>query len=146
MSDPINLSPAGPPNTVLPPLDPTVAARLAASSDQVGFAEIVADHPTCLEAWAGLGERCEASSTTISGHVEAYAYYRIGYHRGLDTLRKNGWRGSGYVRWSEPTNRGFLRCLDGLRRMAIQIGEEDERVRCAEFLIQLDPDWPPEGR
>jgi hypothetical protein len=73
--------------------------------------------------------------------VEAYAYFRIGYHRGLDFLRKNGWKGSGYVRWEHPSNRGFLRCLDGLARMAGAIGETDEEVRCAEFLRMLDPRW-----
>jgi hypothetical protein len=71
--------------------------------------------------------------------VEAYAYYRIGYHRGLDALRANGWRGSGYVRRSAPSNRGFLDCLAGLGRMADAIGETDEAERCTQFLAQLDP-------
>ena len=79
----------------------------------------------------------------MAGVMEAYAYFRVGYHRGLDTLRKNGWRGTGYVRWSHETNRGFLRCLDGLGRMAARIGEADEHHRCEEFLRQLDPAWPP---
>lgn len=103
------------------------------------MAELVAQHPTLLEAWADLGELAEKSAHDARGHIEAYAYFRIGYHRGLDTLRKNGWKGSGFVRWKEPTNRGFLRCLAGLQRMATVIGEEDESARCAEFLIQLDP-------
>ncbi|MGH2473643.1 MAG: DUF3151 family protein, partial [Candidatus Limnocylindrales bacterium] len=69
--------------------------------------------------------------------------YRVGYHRGLDRLRGSGWRGSGYVRWRHPQNRGFLRALDGLRASAEAIGEADEAERCAVFLRQLDPDWPP---
>jgi hypothetical protein len=73
--------------------------------------------------------------------VEAYAYFRVGYHRGLDALRQSGWRGSGYVRWRHPSNRGFLRAVDGLRRQAEAIGETDEALRCADFLRQLDPDW-----
>jgi hypothetical protein len=73
--------------------------------------------------------------------VEAYADFRVGYHRGLDRLRQSGWRGSGYVRWSHETNRGFLRALDGLGRSAAAIGEADEAARCAEFLLQLDPGW-----
>ena len=75
--------------------------------------------------------------------VEAYACYRVGYHRGLDTLRANGWRGSGYVRWEHPSNRGFLRCLSGLQRMSTMLGEADEAERCQVFLHQLDPSWPP---
>jgi len=62
--------------------------------------------------------------------------------RGLDRLRQGGWRGSGYVRWSHPTNRGFLRALAGLARTAREIGETDEEERCELFLRQLDPDWP----
>ncbi len=146
MSEPMNLNPSGPPNTALPSLDPILAARLANATDRVSIASIVADHPDCLDAWAALGEDREASAASIADIVDAYAGFRIGYHRGLDSLRKNGWRGSGYVRWSDDSNRGFLRCLDGLRRMAERIGEDDEQTRCAEFLRQLDPDWPPEGR
>ena len=58
-------------------------------------------------------------------------------------LRQNGWRGSGYVRWEHPGNRGFLRSLAGLQRTAAEIGEDDEAERCAQFLRQLDPGWPP---
>jgi hypothetical protein len=47
------------------------------------------------------------------------------------------------VRWDHPTNRGFLRCLEGLRRQAEAIGEDDEADRCRQFLHQLDPGWPP---
>ena len=77
--------------------------------------------------------------------VTAYAYARTGYHRGLDALRAAGWRGSGYVRWRNPSNRGFLRCVEALRRRAGEIGEEDEEQRCALFLRQLDPDWDRRG-
>jgi Protein of unknown function (DUF3151) len=61
----------------------------------------------------------------------------------LDALRANGWRGSGYVRWSEPSNQGFLRALSGLGAMAAAIGEHDEAERCSQFLAQLDPHGPP---
>ena len=73
--------------------------------------------------------------------MESYAYFRVGYHRGLDALRGAGWRGSGYVRWRHPSNRGFLRALDGLRARAAEIGEADEADRCDQFLHQLDPEW-----
>jgi hypothetical protein len=98
----------------------------------------VARWPAFLDGWAWLGDLARDD-------VEAYACYRVGYHRGLDRLRQSGWRGSGYVRWREETNRGFLRALDGLRRVAGSIGEVEEEARCATFLRQLDPDWPPAG-
>jgi hypothetical protein len=141
MSD-VTLTPSGPPETVLPDEHPEVSralARAGASEDAV--AAVVASRPLSLEAWAQLGELIEEAKTDVGGRVQAYAYFRIGYHRGLDQLRKNGWKGSGYVRWDHPSNRGFLRCLDGLGRLAGAIGETDEEVRCAEFLRMLDPRW-----
>ena len=99
-------------------------------------ASVVAGWPTYLDAWARLGDLARDD-------VEAYAAYRVGYHRGLDQLRKSGWRGSGYVRWEHETNRGFLRALAGLQRAAGAIGERDEEERCGQFLAQLDPGWPP---
>lgn len=134
---PINLS-SGLPTTVLPAPDPDLARRLAAALEQplaerrAAVAEVVASAPRFLDGWAALGDLGRDT-------VERYAAYRVGYHRGLDALRANGWRGSGYVRWSEPTNQGFLRSLRGLGEMAAEIGENDEAERCATFLLQLDP-------
>jgi hypothetical protein len=128
---------------VLPDPPAEVAAALAdawAKTDPAQRREAVRDvaarAPRFVDAWARLGE-------LATDPVDAYAYFRVGYHRGLDQLRQAGWRGSGYVRWSHETNRGFLRALDGLRRSASAIGETDEEARCAEFLLQLDPsgDW-----
>ena len=133
----VNFSPQGPPDVVLPPPPAEQSARLDRADTIEAVAGVVAKDPTYLDGWATLGDL--AASDAISGAVEAYAYYRVGYHRGLDALRKNGWKGSGFVRWSAETNRGFLRCLQGLGRMAERVGETDESVRCAEFLIQLDP-------
>ncbi len=131
---------SGLPETVLPAHDPDAAraltAALAGPADRrkEALAAVAARHPRYLDAWARLSE--------VAGHdVEAYAYARVGYHRGLDTLRGAGWRGSGYVRWRHDTNRGFLRALEALRRTAEAIGEVDEEERCALFLHQLDPDW-----
>ena len=126
MSDqhPVQLTPSGPPETVL---DPEPAEALAALEAAMGGAEegrrdavstVVARWPRFLDAWARLGELARDD-------VEAYACFRVGYHRGLDRLRQSGWRGSGYVRWDHETNRGFLRALDGLRRQAAVIGETD---------------------
>jgi len=99
--------------------------------------DVVRSFPAWSDAWAELGELARDD-------VEAYACFRVGYHRGLDALRRSGWKGSGYVRWREAPNRGFLRCVDGLRSQAAAIGETEEEERCALFLRQLDPDWPPD--
>lgn len=144
MSDsPVGLSRDGPPETILPPEPDDARDRLAdalAEDDQQrrrdALRDVIARHPTCLEAWARLGD--EGRDV-----IESYAYYRVGYHRGLDRLRANGWRGSGHVRWGHPTNRGFLRAVAGLERSAAAIGEVDEAIRCGQFLQQLDPRWDP---
>jgi hypothetical protein len=133
MSDaPVHLS-AGLPETVLPPEPSDVLTALdAAGEDREAVAAVAARYPRSLLAWATLGELGRDD-------VERYACFRVGYHRGLDTRRANGWRGSGYVRWRHETNRGFLRALQGLQRQAAAIGETDEADRCAQFLTQLDP-------
>lgn len=139
---PVALTPSGPPETVLPAesaeLRHELAQALAGSEAdrRDAVAGVVARHPRSLLAWATLGDLGRDD-------VERYAAYRVGYHRGLDALRANGWRGSGYVRWRHESNRGFLRALDGLRGQADAIGEVDEAERCATFLRQLDPGWPP---
>ena len=142
MSDerPVSLSSQGPPSTVLDP-EPE-DARLAledalgrpAGERHAALGAVCARWPRFLDAWARLGD-------ASADDVEAYAYFRVGYHRGLDRLRQSGWRGAGYVRWQYETNRGFLRALEGLRASAEAIGEADEALRCGEFLRQLDPGW-----
>ncbi len=136
----VSFTPSGPPETVLPP-EPSNA--LAALADALAapverrrdlVADVCAQWPRFMDAWAQLGELGRDD-------IESYAYFRVGYHRGLDKLRQSGWRGSGYVRWRHETNRGFLRALNGLRNCAAAIGENDEADRCAEFLYQLDPDF-----
>lgn len=129
----VNFS-SGLPETVLP-ADPLDAELAHGAPNYEEAAEMVARHPRSLIGWATLGD-------LAGDRMARYAFYRIGYHRGLDALRANGWRGSGYVRGTHPTNRGFLRCLDGLRQQAADIGEQDEAERCAQFLGQLDPEWP----
>ena len=98
--------------------------------DGVAADQVAAAHPTSSLAWAVLAEDALADDRV----VEAYAYARTGYHRGLDALRRSGWRGQGPVPWEHEPNRGFLRALAALSRAAGAIGEEDERHRCAEFL------------
>ena len=70
--------------------------------------------------------------------VESYAFARVGYHRGLDTLRRNGWKGHGPVPWSHEGNQGFLRCLIALGRAASAIGETEEVARIDAFLDDCD--------
>jgi len=138
----VHLSPSGPPETVLDPepaealaaLDAALA--LPAEDRRAAIAHTVAQWPRFLDGWARLGDHGRDV-------MERYAAYRVGYHRGLDRLRANGWRGSGYVRWEHEVNRGFLRALAGLNQAAAEIGEADEAERCALFLRQLDPGWPP---
>lgn len=131
----VSFTPSGPPETVLD-AEPAeaLAALAAAGDDRDAVAAVVARYPRFLAGWATLGRLGRDD-------IESYAYYRIGYHRGLDRLRANGWRGSGYVRWVHETNRGFLASLSGLAEAAAAIGEDDERDRCRLFLRQLDPDW-----
>jgi hypothetical protein len=138
MSDsPVNLS-SGLPETVLPAAPEDATNALASARQQTdpreALSQVVARYPTFIEGWARLSE-------VARDDVEGYAYARVGYHRGLDALRKAGWKGSGYVRSREVTNQGFLRALDCLRTRAAAIGETDEATRCELFLHQLDPDW-----
>ena len=138
----VHLSSSGPPETVLDPEPAEAVAALRAALDlpedqrRAAIAATVAQFPRFLDGWARVGD----SGRDV---IERYAAYRVGYHRGLDRLRANGWRGSGYVRWDHEVNRGFLRALAGLQATAAEIGEDDEAERCALFLRQLDPSWPP---
>jgi Protein of unknown function (DUF3151) len=143
-SRPVNLSPGGPPSTVLDAEPPesvdALAAALAEPPDRRREAvrDVVARWPASLEAWARLG-------LLARDDVEAYACFRVGYHRGLDRLRRIGWRGTGYVRWEHPENRGFLLALNGLAQSAAAIGEDDEAERCRLFVLQCDPNGIPPG-
>ncbi|MDQ4095655.1 MAG: DUF3151 domain-containing protein [Actinomycetota bacterium] len=112
--------------------------RLQAVNSAENAATVAAQWPECLAAWATLGE----AALDANQNVQAYAYFRVGYHRGLDRIRKAGWRGSGTVPWSHEPNRGFLRSVRGLGAAAAVIGEESEAERCREFLAQLAPDAP----
>jgi Protein of unknown function (DUF3151) len=135
---PVHLSTSGPGETVLAPEPADALAALAAALEideperRDAVATVVGRWPSFLDGWARLGELGRDD-------VEAYACFRVGYHRGLDRLRQSGWRGSGFVRWEHETNRGFLRALQGLAGAAAAIGEDDEAVRCRQFVAQLDP-------
>ncbi|HEY0934269.1 MAG TPA: DUF3151 domain-containing protein [Trebonia sp.] len=131
MSDHRNLL-GEPPATLLPPL--TEAEALIASG--TAPVDVAAQYPAFPLAWALLAE-----SALAAGHpVEGYAYARTGYHRSLDALRRNGWKGHGPVPWSHEPNRGFLRCLAALATAAGKIGETDEEQRCWDFLADSSPE------
>ncbi|MGH2729666.1 MAG: DUF3151 domain-containing protein [Actinomycetota bacterium] len=118
--------------------EPDGSLDALAAGSGANAAEVAARWPDCLSAWAVLGEDALSSDRPIA----AYAYFRVGYHRGLDRLRKSGWRGGGRVPWAHEPNRGFLRSLRGLGRAAAEIGEDDEAQRCREFFANLAPDAP----
>jgi len=122
---------AGPPPTLLPD-EPEPRAAMAAGTDP---ATVAARFPASSFVWAALADRAFASGSV----VESYAYARVGYHRGLDALRRNGWKGHGSVPWSHEPNRGFLRSLHALARAAAAIGETEEAQRCTTFLRDSDP-------
>ncbi|TYK50406.1 DUF3151 domain-containing protein [Actinomadura decatromicini] len=116
----------GPPPTELPD---NAEARTALANGVDPF-EVAARHPDHPGAWAELADRAFANGSVI----DSYAFARTGYHRGLDQLRRAGWRGQGPIPWEHEANRGFLRALHALGRAAAAIGEDDEAERCRTFL------------
>ena len=122
---------AGPPPTHLPE-DPATT-ELDGGADPV---DVVRRHPASPSAWAALAAQARADG---ADDVTVYAYSRVGYHRSLDMLRRNGWKGHGPVPWEHVPNRGFLRALAALARAAAEIDEIDEAERCATFLRDCDP-------
>jgi hypothetical protein len=121
---------AGPPPTHLPE-DPATAELATAAP-----ADVVRRHPASPAAWAALAQQARAEG---ADDVTVYAYARVGYHRSLDLLRRNGWKGHGPVPWEHEPNRGFLRALAALAVAADRIGEAPEAARCAEFLRDSSP-------
>ncbi|HSP61322.1 MAG TPA: DUF3151 domain-containing protein [Ornithinimicrobium sp.] len=122
---------SGPGNDLLgiPPTRLPEDPAAAALAEQDARAAATA-YPSSSLAWAVLAEGALAEGDAVT----AYAFARTGYHRGLDSLRRAGWRGQGPVPWEHRPNQGFLRALAALARAAAAIGEEEERVRCTEFL------------
>src|SRR6185436_10697169 len=123
---------AGPPPTHLP-ADPA-SAELDSGTPP---ADVVRRHPASPSAWAALAS---AARDDGADDVTIYAYARVGYHRSLDLLRRNGWKGHGPVPWEHEPNRGFLRSLAALAAAAGRIGENHERDRCDQFLLDSSPE------
>lgn len=122
---------AGPPPTLLPD-DPVPAAALAAGEDP---RDVARANPASSLAWAALADRAWDDGDVVA----SYAFARVGYHRGLDALRRNGWKGTGPVPWDHGPNQGFLRCLAALGRAAAAIDEPGEPDRIQTFLADCDP-------
>lgn len=123
----------GPAPTLLPPEpERTVAGGLDAGRPA---SELAAEYPAASLPWAVLAEQSMAGGRVI----EAYAYARTGYHRGLDALRRSGWKGHGPVPWEHLPNQGFLRALQVLGKAAGAIGEDDEQARCKNLSDDCDP-------
>jgi Protein of unknown function (DUF3151) len=120
------------PEPVLLPGDIEAEEALAAGENP---SIVAAAHPSASVAWATLAEEALDDDRAIT----AYAYARTGYHRGLDQLRRNGWKGFGPVPYAHEPNRGFLRCVASLARAADAIGETDEVARCVDLLDDCDP-------
>ena len=118
------------PDPILLPGDSDAEAQLLANENP---STVAAAHPSASVAWAALAEGALASNEAGKA-VTAYAYARTGYHRGLDQLRRAGWKGRGPIPWEHEPNRGFLRSLYMLGVAAAAIGEDDEAERCAQFL------------
>lgn len=121
----------GIPATLLPE-NPDLVSRYDAGDEAEDLARAF---PAESLPWALMADDAWAESR----EVESYAFARVGYHRGLDALRKSGWRGQGPVPYSHEPNRGFLRSLYALRRAAAAIGEVDEVARIGTFLNDSDP-------
>lgn len=117
----------GRPAPIYLPEDPRPQQQLDQGVDPT---DVAAAHPSASLAWAVLAERALAQDRP----VDAYAFARTGYHRGLDALRRSGWKGHGPVPWEHPPNRGFLRALHALGLAAAAIGETDEATRCRGLL------------
>ncbi len=124
------------PDPVRLPGDSEAEAELAAGENA---AIVAAAHPSASVAWATLAEDALADDKAVT----AYAYARTGYHRGLDQLRRSGWKGYGPVPYAHEPNRGFLRCVAALAKAADAIGETPEYARCLDLLDDCDPKARP---
>lgn len=121
----------GPEPTLLPE-DPAVAELNSGASGE----DVAQRFPTSSAAWAAAAAQARQDDALLPW----YAYARVGYHRGLDTLRRNGWKGHGPIPWDHEPNRGFLQCLAQLSAAAQAVEEDDEAQRCAAFLADSSPE------
>ncbi|HEX3731308.1 MAG TPA: DUF3151 domain-containing protein [Mycobacteriales bacterium] len=124
-----------PPPVLLPSHPEEQETLEAVQAGTTQLTDAAARFPAESFIWAQLAEQAQDRHEFIA----AYAYARTGYHRGLDALRANGWKGHGPVPWSHEPNRGFLRCVAALVRAAAAIEESAEATRCTQLLFDCDP-------
>ncbi len=137
----------GPAPTYLP--EQLYAPAQQALASGTPAATVAAAAPAASLAWAVLAEqalgRADAARAAgdeperLSQAIAAYAYARTGYHRGLDALRRSGWKGHGPVPWSHEPNQGYLRSVRALGAAADHVGEAEEVTRLADLLRDGDP-------
>ena len=129
----------GPAPTLLPDDGPDAPVRTALAGGEPHHV-VAARHPASPLAWAALSEATltegavQTPAPDDAQTVAAYAFARTGYHRGLDLLRRSGWRGQGPIPAAHPGNAGVLRALLALHDAAAAIGEGEEVARLAAFL------------
>lgn len=114
------------------PADPAAAKDPLAN-------ETALAHPASPLVWAVRAERELQNAASDEEKLTAYALARTGYHRGLDRLRGNGWKGWGPVPFDHEPNQGVLRAIAALALAARAIGEEAEYDRCRALLSDSDP-------
>lgn len=114
--------------------------RLPEDASGPADASNVLAHPESPRLWAELAEFAIAAANDEASKVHAYALARTGYHRSLDRLRANGWKGWGPVPFAHEPNQGVLRAIAALAKASRMIGDEPEYDRCRGMLSDADPD------
>ena len=132
----------GPPETVLPDPPAELTAALAAALEEAIPTGAAPRSPRSSRARRGsstAGPGSASSPATRSRGTPA-----SGSATTVVSTSSAKPVGAGAATCAGSTRRtaGFLRSLDGLRSTAAAIGETDEELRCAEFLMQLDPTVP----
>lgn len=125
-------------NDMLAP-DPVKLPEDPAAGLDLDSATTLLAHPQSPLAWANKAEAALEDISSDEDKLAAYAFARTGYHRSLDRLRANGWKGWGPVPFDHEPNQGVLRAIATLARAAKVIGENDEYDRCRQMLSDADP-------
>ena len=138
MTQPSVLLPPEPDDAVEALAEALIIGEDGSDERRAALAAVVRSRPAFVGGWARLAEVARAQGQD----VEAYAFGRTGYHRALDRLRGNGWRGTGLVVWAHEPNRSALLAFYELFRAAERIGETPEVERLRKLLLDSDPSDP----
>jgi len=122
----------------LPERTEALAKAKTAQNPKSALNDIMQQAPDFIAGWAALGK----IAFDQKEYVEAYAYYRVGYHRSLDKLRGSNWRGAGLVSYDHEPNQPFFHAVEGLMRVSAVFGDIREAERCAQMLLDADPADP----